>query len=280
MTATFALMLCFVWAGPVHAICACCASMTNPAEIADESSDAAVPSCHAPKPAPETQDPALPNIKAFVANCMGCPAEEVTEQAVEEIVGDENPMGGRCVRVVGRTIKTRRDTDFTTVNWKHEVPPEELLTILSDEVKKVYFNDGADLTDPQQVGLAVGYKGEHWINRADALADPLAREDFMAEGMRQLTKQTDNQAIARLEAINSQRAVAGLSEARMPDRLQQAVDIMRQVNPKPGSGVAAISPAEAEHLLATVLDTDVRTVATELGGFVEAWREYLDWNRG
>ncbi|MDX1689726.1 MAG: hypothetical protein R3290_01760 [Acidimicrobiia bacterium] len=134
----------------------------------------------------------------------------------------------------------------------------------------VLHGPGADLTDAQQVGMAMGYKGDHWFERADLVDDTLTREDFMAEGMRQLTKQADNQALRRLDAINSQRAVAGLSEATMPPKLRRAVDIMRQVNPKPGSGLTQISPAEAEHLLATTLDTDPTTVARDLGGFVEA----------
>ncbi|NIS37353.1 MAG: hypothetical protein GWN73_43030, partial [Actinobacteria bacterium] len=177
----------------------------------------------------------------------GTDAVDVDSRIVQQVYDDafyDVAGGDEMFDALGLADEPGKMRSTVFAERMDQVATDKLHAEAYTDIQRVIGGPGADLTDPQQVGLAVGYKGEHWINRADAIADPLAREDFMAEGMRQLTKQTDNQAIARLEAINSQRAVAGLSEARMPDRLQQAVDIMRQVNPKPGSGVAAISPAE------------------------------------
>ncbi|MDX1691494.1 MAG: hypothetical protein R3290_10765, partial [Acidimicrobiia bacterium] len=203
----------------------------------------------------------------------GVDAVDVDHRVVQQVYDDafyDAAGGDEVFDALGLADEPGRMRSTVFSERMDQVATDALHPEAYTDVQRVIHGPGADLTDAQQVGMTVGYKGEHWFGRAEAVEDAVLREDFMAEGMRQLTKQTDNQALRRLDAINSQRAVAGLSEARMPARLEEAVDIMRRVNPKPGSGVAPISPAEAERLLAVRLDTDPATVARDLGGFVEA----------
>ena len=51
----------------------------------------------------------------------------------------------------------------------------------------------------EQVGQAMGYKAHEWFEKADHSrgSDPVAAEGYMAEGMRQTSKQWDNQALKR-----------------------------------------------------------------------------------
>lgn len=86
----------------------------------------------------------LGNVKAFLAGALGVPPEQITEEQVYEVVDDEQPFAGTVVECHNRKILTReKKQPFTVVNYKREVPAQELIDTLSDEVKETYFPDGA-----------------------------------------------------------------------------------------------------------------------------------------
>lgn len=63
------------------------------------------------------KEPALGNIKGFVAAAFGLSASAVTAAAVEDVVSDKNPLNGMKLRVSAQNIKTKSGTDFTKVAW-------------------------------------------------------------------------------------------------------------------------------------------------------------------
>lgn len=70
------------------------------------------------------QDAALGNIKGFIAACNGIhPSdedevnEEVTEEAVEYAVSDDNPLKGTVLGLQAVGITTRAGTPFTLHKW-------------------------------------------------------------------------------------------------------------------------------------------------------------------
>ena len=78
------------------------------------------------------------------------------------------------------------------------------------------------LADPEQVGQAITYKGMEHFNEAShlRLTNPMRYEDEVAEGMRQIVKQWDNQVTPAAEYYNA---------SIQTTKLQQAVNIMQDV---------------------------------------------------
>lgn len=119
------------------------------------------------------------------------------------------------------------------------------------------------------VGATIAYKGYEWIHPGKALleADPVRGWDKVSEGMRQLTKQYDNQIISRLQA-------RGMDEmAHVPARLGHAVEIMKRVTLPPGSlpaGMTPLSPAAAEAAIEAAGFRNLQDVSIQLGEYFEA----------
>lgn len=63
------------------------------------------------------QDMALPNIKKFAAAVTGSAIDEIDEAGIEYLVSDKQPLKGKKVGAQATNIKTKRDTDFTKVEW-------------------------------------------------------------------------------------------------------------------------------------------------------------------
>lgn len=63
-------------------------------------------------------DSAKGNINGFVSGVMGCKPEEVTEEMVEEIVSDANPLKGEraMVNAVNKS-KKHSEGEFTNLTW-------------------------------------------------------------------------------------------------------------------------------------------------------------------
>lgn len=62
--------------------------------------------------------PALGNIKAFtLATVPDLTEEEVTEEAMEAMLGDDQPLRGLQVKCEAYNKKTASDKDFTAVTW-------------------------------------------------------------------------------------------------------------------------------------------------------------------
>jgi hypothetical protein len=139
-------------------------------------------------------------------------------------------------------------------------------------VDVVINRPGATIGDVQQVGQTTAYKADHLFGRAEALraTDAAAAEDWMAEGARQLTKQWDNQVVPRYGAVAEQVDVLKARGA-LPDnfalkppppRVQQAVDIMREVQDH------GLSPADMERKLRAIGMTPY-DASREVGQYVE-----------
>lgn len=72
------------------------------------------------------QEMFLPNMKQFIAASLGCSPDEVGPKEAEHVTSDEQPMAGLVVEFAARNTKTRKNTDFTKIVYKREVPAEEL----------------------------------------------------------------------------------------------------------------------------------------------------------
>ena len=135
--------------------------------------------------------------------------------------------------------------------------PRDLETATRDEYR------WRRLSDPEQVGLTIRYKVDHWLN--ESMAD-WQKGDFagsmgkLEEGQRQLVKQFDNWGVKRTEAMNLRGTAEG---ATIPSPLRQEVDVLRMV------GTDGITPQHAEDVLRS-MGTNTRQVADRLAGYQEA----------
>ena len=79
------------------------------------------------------------------------------------------------------------------------------------------------IADPEQVGQAITYKGMKHFDEAAQIQqlNPIRYEDEISEGMRQLTKQWDNQVTPAAQYYNA---------TIESTKLRQAIDIMKGVN--------------------------------------------------
>jgi len=80
-------------------------------------------------------DSFLGNVKHFCSVASDTPIDEVTEEGIEMIVSDENPLSGTVLFVQATTVKTREGNDFTKVVYRHITPKQvELLAGMGIEV--------------------------------------------------------------------------------------------------------------------------------------------------
>ncbi len=148
------------------------------------------------------------------------------------------------------------------------------------ELEKILSRPNAPLADPTQIGQVMAYKSQEVYQQVDELRDRIAAlrrtsgggagaaaeiarlesqsERMLFEGIRQNTKQWNNQVLRRVAALGEQ----GL-DVRIPERLQEAVGVLSRV--KPGS----ISPSQAAAELAAMGTTPDR-VAYETGKLLES----------
>ena len=84
-------------------------------------------------------DSFLGNVKAFLANVLGVNEAEITEDNAVEVCSDSQPLSGTIVEVNAHNIVTRKNTDFTAVNYMREVRAEEALAALPAEIVARYF---------------------------------------------------------------------------------------------------------------------------------------------
>jgi len=77
-------------------------------------------------------DSFLNNWKKLVIGITSCPDSEVTEEASNKIVSEDQPLSGIVVRVKAHNIKTRKGEDFTIVNYHGEVKEEDWRPLVSD----------------------------------------------------------------------------------------------------------------------------------------------------
>lgn len=118
---------------------------------------------------------------------------------------------------------------------------------------------GMAFSDPQQVGKAMGYKADHWYQASEKIraTNPAQGETFMAEGMRQTTKQYRNQVGRRVAALRD----AGF-DVKIDPKLEHAIEIMSL----PESH--GVSPSTVESMLDKMGYTPSQ-VSQEIGQTVE-----------
>lgn len=126
-----------------------------------------------------------------------------------------------------------------------------------------------EIGDATQVGKTVTYKADHLFDRAESMTDLAAAEEWMGDGMRQLTKQFDNQVSPRFDALGKQvdylkasgDLPADFALSPIDPKLEQAVDIMRQTQ-------TGVSPVDVEAQLRAIGMTP-RDVSAQVGEYVE-----------
>lgn len=64
------------------------------------------------------KEPALGNIKMFIAAASGCSPEEIEEKDVEEAIASEQPLKGVKLTASANNITTRAGNPFTKITWK------------------------------------------------------------------------------------------------------------------------------------------------------------------
>jgi len=167
------------------------------------------------------------------------------------------------------------DPKYLAQRLDHEITSGLHLESYTD-LDTILYNPGGKLQDPNQIRLAMRYKGEHWMQQRVAEASKTAGrnvteaeivESFVAEGMRQTSKQFGNQVVPRFEKANSLRLAANQKPLVMPKRLQDSFDILARVNPKPPVK-PSLSPVEAERLLYD-MKTSPSKFADEMGAYLE-----------
>jgi hypothetical protein len=127
-------------------------------------------------------------------------------------------------------------------------------------------NPAGEFSDPNGVGKTAEFKANEWYEKAEREANtPQEHETYVAEGMRQTTKQYGNQVQNRLKAINGQRGPGTANPESLPvtppGELKAGMEIMGKVS----SGEN--SPAQADAALAKIGLTRGE-VAQKLGEFI------------
>ena len=80
-----------------------------------------------------TGEVVLANIKAFLSAVLSVNHTEITPAICEEVTGGDGTMlQGRMVRASAATVKTRKGTDFTAINWSTLAPEDG-----AEEIAKV-----------------------------------------------------------------------------------------------------------------------------------------------
>lgn len=63
------------------------------------------------------KEPALGNIKGFIATAMNDKVENVTEEMCDMVASPGNPLKGTVLRVSAANIKTKAGAPFTKITW-------------------------------------------------------------------------------------------------------------------------------------------------------------------
>lgn len=123
---------------------------------------------------------------------------------------------------------------------------------------------GEDFSDAAQVAKAAQYKSDHLYDQAHKLAADgkyAEAETAMREGMRQSTKQFDNQVMKRAQALAEQGV-----DVRIPEKLRIDMNIMKM-------GQEGWSPAKIAEELAK-RDTSIEDVTQRSAGFLESMQKF------
>ena len=120
---------------------------------------------------------------------------------------------------------------------------------------------GRDFSDPEQVGKCMAHKGNEWYEKAHQVESthPDEAEGYRAEGMRQTSKQYDNQVKARVEALRAQGV-----EVKTNPNLECAMGEMKKVER------GEQSPVQAEANIKKLGFDSPEQVGYESGKYLES----------
>ena len=71
-------------------------------------------------------DSFLGNVKGFISTTLDMPDDQIGEEEAIAVAADDQPLAGTVVEVAARNTVTRAGNDFTVVNYKGEVPRDQL----------------------------------------------------------------------------------------------------------------------------------------------------------
>jgi hypothetical protein len=203
----------------------------------------------------------IENGKEIVRDIPARELEEVYNPAFYEAAGGQKVTGYKP----HEADKFAHDMDQACTDRLHA----EAYGNSPEDLDVALYNPAGSFSDPEQVGQAMSYKANHWYEKAVELADKgdfSQAEAAIEEGMRQTTKQFDNQLVKRVEAMNQKLAATGRTAVTIPDGLEKAINVMKRVGTGPGQG---FTPSEAETLLKNMGWTP-REVGYEMGKYVES----------
>lgn len=85
-------------------------------------------------------DSFLGNVKSALAGILGMNPADVDEETAMQVCDEDQPLAMTVVECKNRNIVLKKSGgDFTSITYVREVPPAELLEILSAEHKKAFF---------------------------------------------------------------------------------------------------------------------------------------------
>jgi hypothetical protein len=84
-------------------------------------------------------DSFLGNFKQFLVGASGTPEHEITPEDATYVISDEQPLAGYIVEVTAKTIKTRRGTDFTKIEYERQISPTQIKNTLTPERIERFF---------------------------------------------------------------------------------------------------------------------------------------------
>ncbi|NLJ30396.1 MAG: hypothetical protein GX424_02130 [Clostridiales bacterium] len=221
------------------------------------------------------------------------------DRRVMERLSREYKVDPEQIRVVSATnpnksltnVKVGYDRDITFRVGGKDVPADKLQKIYNEEFRNVTGADAARLEqqavdrthpeaygrqasdlpkatngqpyrikDSEQVGKTISYKAQHSFTDAAKKVSLGESQREMFDGMRQITKQWNNQVKSAVEYVN--RHPGRMGAAKVPPRLEKAIQIMDQIN-------EGVSPMEITQQLRGLSMTPEDT-AVQAGEFFTA----------
>lgn len=77
-------------------------------------------------------DSFLSNVKGFISSTLDMTDDKIGEDEALMVCADDQPLAGTIVEVASRNTVTRAGNDFTVVNYKGEVPMDQMVGIFEE----------------------------------------------------------------------------------------------------------------------------------------------------
>lgn len=86
-------------------------------------------------------DSFLSTLKKILSKLANLQPHQITEDVAKQILGN-NMLDGMIVEVFARNVTTKKNTNFTDVDFRREVGAQDLLHIITPEEKQKFFPNG------------------------------------------------------------------------------------------------------------------------------------------